>query len=271
MIMKDAETVIKQAFERPDWYVTRSAYNIRLRIETIRDFIGNDEPETILDIGCGDGSLSLHLLTANNRLTLLDRSKRMLELARSRISQGLANHVAIMNEDFMSAHFRDGNFDLIICIGVMAYVDDRRNFVRKILSLLRPGGTLIMECSDGGHWISRVNRIYDSVRIRLGGAEFPTILRPASELVAILSDFGFEPCRTFRYSLPPLSLGKLLSQRASYKTIRRLFGTALHNRAGWLGSECIFHFRPRAEPYEADQPGIALIGRADAKPMVGRA
>ena len=77
----DSATVIKRAFEQPQWYLTKTAYNIKVRIETIKEFVNGQSPKNILDIGCGDGSLSLHLLTTDNHITLLDRSKRMMEIA----------------------------------------------------------------------------------------------------------------------------------------------------------------------------------------------
>ena len=50
----------------------------------------------ILDIGCGDGSLSLPLLDDRSRLTLLDFSEGMLERARQNIPPGMNTRVEIV-------------------------------------------------------------------------------------------------------------------------------------------------------------------------------
>jgi ubiquinone/menaquinone biosynthesis C-methylase UbiE len=249
-IITDPQEVIKQAFERPSWYVNSQAFNIKIRVETILELTKHLRPKNVLDIGCGDGSLSLPLLTQTNHITFVDRSKSMLDLVLSRIPHGWTDRTALLNMDFMEADLPEQSFDLIICVGVMAYIADRRAALRKIASLLKPGGTLIVECSDGDHFYTQINRFYEAVRVKLWGSDFPTIARPASELIALLQEYSCERCGTFRYSLPPYALRKFLTQDVSYKVIRCLFGTAGRNRAASCGNECIFQFRRKSEPDE---------------------
>ena len=71
----------KQAFENPQWYFQKLGYHVRVRIETVTEFLNAAKFDRILDIGCGDGSISLPLLTNENRLTLLDMSEGMLARA----------------------------------------------------------------------------------------------------------------------------------------------------------------------------------------------
>ena len=254
--MTDAQEVIKRAFEQPQWYLTSTAFNIKIRVETILEFTRNLKPESILDIGCGDGSLSLPLLTESNHITFLDRSKSMLELVRSRIPKGCADRTAFLNLDFTDAPLREESFDLVICVGLMAYIADRRSIIRKIASVLRPGGTLIIECSDGEHLYTRMNRVYEALRVKLGRADFPTVSRPASELTGLLEKCGLEQRDAFRYSLPPFALRRVLTQSASYNLIRLLFGAAGRNSAAWAGNECLFHFKRKVGFGEAT-PGIS--------------
>lgn len=239
------ENRIKQAFERPQWYLTKTGYNIKIRVATVKEFVKDTKPQNILDIGCGDGSLSLHLLNAKTRLTLLDRSKAMLDIAASRIPEGLSSHVEIRNEDFIAAQLPKQSFDLVVCVGVLAYVDQLRSFLTKIASVLAPGGTVIMECSDGNHFIRRAHRAYGALRRKLGAGDFTTVARPSSEVVATFNKLGFEPLAVFRYSQPFPIIRKFLPQAMSYHLIRLVYGTATHHRASWLGSECIYHFKPR--------------------------
>jgi SAM-dependent methyltransferase len=145
--------------------------------------------------------------------------------------------------DFMDARLQEHSFDLIICVGVTAYISDRRSLIRKIASLLKPDGALIIECSDGGHFYTSMNRFYEAVRVKLGRADFPTIARPASELTSLLEEFAFEARDAFRYSLPPYAIRRFLTNDASYRLIRFFFGAAGRNRAAWAGNECLFHFK----------------------------
>jgi 2-polyprenyl-3-methyl-5-hydroxy-6-metoxy-1,4-benzoquinol methylase len=237
------DTLVKRAFERPEWYLTRTEFNIAIRVETIAEFVGRESWESILDIGCGNGSLSLHLLNADNHLTLLDRSKTMLEIASSRIPAALSSRVEKINSDFMQAQFQPHSFDLIICVGVLAYIADRREFVARLKSLLKPGGSLILECTDGSHFFSRLDRAYQALRDMLKPLRLETVIRPSAEVEAICRDTGFKLCQSYRYTMPLPVMARLMSQKASYKFVRSLFGAAARNRFPKLGNECVYHFK----------------------------
>ena len=140
--MADNITLIRQAFETPQWYLTSTAYNIRLRAETISAFLKSDNVGEILDIGCGDGSLSRGLINPNNRVTLLDASQAMLKIATSRVPERLASNVQTINSDFMGASVEAQTFDLVLCVGVLAYVEDRKAFIAKVKSVVKPGGAV---------------------------------------------------------------------------------------------------------------------------------
>jgi len=241
------ENKIKRAFERPQWYLTQAGYNIRIRAETVKEFAKDARIENILDIGCGDGSLSLDLLDENRSLTLLDRSKAMLNIASSRIPKALHSRVQILNEDFVTAQLPPQTFDLVVCVGVLAYVDPLRPFLTKIVSLLAPGGIAIVECSDGSHFVRRLSRAYGALRLKLGAGDFQTVVRPSSEVVKEFASLGFDRFGSFRYCQPFPVIRKLFSQAMSYNAIRLIYGTAAHSRAQQLGSECLYCFK-RVQP-----------------------
>jgi cyclopropane fatty-acyl-phospholipid synthase-like methyltransferase len=243
MISNANESIIKQAFERPQWYLKKTAYNIKIRVDTVKHFVKDARKKSILDIGCGDGSLSLHLLNPDSRLTLLDRSKSMLQIASSRIPEGLSSNITVLNEDFIAAQLPRQSFDLIICVGVLAYVEKLHLFLEKIASVLAPAGTVIVECSDGDHFIRRAYRAYGSLRRALGASDFETVCRPSTEVLATFKELGFELCGSFRYSQPFPVIRRLLPQTMSYEAIRLVYGTAAQSRAAWLASECLYHFR----------------------------
>lgn len=234
------ETAIKKAFEQPQWYLNKTAFNIRIRVETLREFIGCQKPQDILDIGCGDGSLSLSLLNEKNRITLLDQSRTMLDLALSRVPDEALNRVTALNENFMSASLPRQAFDLIISVGVLAYVEDRDAFLGKVAAALKPGGTLVIECTDADHFVTHLIRGYATLKRWSVGDRFKTISRPSSELLQTLQQLGFELRGSFRYSLPLPVMQRFLSQQSSYKGVRSLYGCATRNRRATLGNECIY-------------------------------
>ncbi|HMD55332.1 MAG TPA: class I SAM-dependent methyltransferase [Phycisphaerae bacterium] len=241
----DNVTHIKEAFEQPGWYLQRTAYNITLRTETVAEFLNGIRCDSILDIGCGDGSLSLHLLNEDNHVTFLDQSQTMLGIVRSRVPAQLSTQINTLNSGFMEAKLVPDSFDLIICVGVLAYiqVQDRRDFINKIKSLLKPGGLLILECTDGPHIISRIGRGYASLVKILKPSKMRTIVGSSSKVLEICRELGFELQGTFRYSLPLPIISKLMSQKTSYDAIRRIYGSAKTNHRPSLGNECLYYFR----------------------------
>jgi SAM-dependent methyltransferase len=241
--MVDNVTLIKQAFEQPQWYLKGTAYNIKLRAETITEFLKSDQIGSILDIGCGDGSLSAGLINGANRVTLLDQSKTMLEIAFSRVPPDLSSRVQTINNGFMEAALAPQSFDLILCVGVLAYIEQRREFVTKIKSLLKPGGVVIAECSDSTHFVSRIAAAYSAVRRLFKPGGMRPVKGSSSSVEAIFTDQGFERRGYFRYSLPLPVMRKLLNQKNSYRALRYIFGTATQNRNACWGNECLYYFK----------------------------
>jgi ubiquinone/menaquinone biosynthesis C-methylase UbiE len=233
---------VRLGFENPDWYIQKRSFNIRIRAETVKYFLRDAECECILDIGCGDGSISVPLLTAHNHLTLLDMSAAMLNIARSRVPVALSPRVTVINSQLTYAAQKPGSYDTIICLGVLAYITDISGTLEKISSLLKPGGNIILECSDSGHPVSILGRGLGTVASMTSRPKVPLTLHSSSEVLSIARQFRLHLRAAFRYSLPLPGIRKVISQGFQYKSVRALFGSPAHNRNPWLGSECIFHF-----------------------------
>jgi ubiquinone/menaquinone biosynthesis C-methylase UbiE len=232
----------RKAFENPGWYLGPRDYNIRLRAEIVREFTRASRFDRILDIGCGDGSISLPLLTPNNELTLLDLSSSMLKIARSRIPNELRGQVEIVNANLMEAQLQPESYDLIICVGLLAYIGDLKSVCSKLRSLLTPKGMAIVECTDASHFMSRLTLTYGKLRGLFGSAKVPLCLRPSLDVERALQEVGFQLLQTVRYVSPLPIVTRLFSQSLQYRIVRSVFGCASHNRNSWLGNECISCF-----------------------------
>jgi len=243
--MLDNPALIRKSFEQPRWYLQGTRYNIQIRAETVKKFLHGAAIGRILDIGCGDASLSLPLLNGHNCLMLVDQSQAMLDIARSRVPAGSEEQVSFLQGSFMEAEFDSASFDVILCIGVLAYIrrELRRDFIAKVRALLKPGGRLILECTNLNHLVTWISLAYHKARFFIRPQQMRTIVGPSSEVLAIASDLGLDLGGSYRYCLPPPVLRNILPQRLSYTAIHTVFGLPGHNRAAWLGNECIYHLR----------------------------
>ena len=160
---KETQAGVKSAFEAPEWYFNKLNYRIQLRRGIVRDFTQDLVFERVLDIGCGDGSVSLPLLKPGRRLTLQDLSDAMLARARGSIPPGLEGSVETFGGDFLQTDLPAGAYGLVICLGVLSYVERLDAFLGKLTSLVAPGGHVIIECTDGPHFVSRLLRAYSSL------------------------------------------------------------------------------------------------------------
>jgi 2-polyprenyl-3-methyl-5-hydroxy-6-metoxy-1,4-benzoquinol methylase len=236
---------VKSLFEAPEPYLKRRRFNITIRAETVRYFLRNREFTRILDVGCGDGSASIPLLTAQKRLSLLDLSTNMLSIALSNVPRDLRQNVQTINHDFLSANLEPRSFDLIICLGLLAHVDSPTDVINKIAQLLRPNGLVITQSTDSGGFSTRVGISYRRILEAFGRIKYRYTLTTAHEIIQKFAACGLELSEIYRYSLPSLpAIDRIFSQRALYTYVRLVYGPAQNNYNTWPGKECIYLFTP---------------------------
>jgi 2-polyprenyl-3-methyl-5-hydroxy-6-metoxy-1,4-benzoquinol methylase len=92
----------------------------------------------IIDVGCGSGWLCARLSNFGT-VTGTDLSDEVLE--RAAVHQP---NVKFVPGDFMALGFAEGSYDIVVALEVLSHVADQEAFVKKLTSLLRPGGFLML-------------------------------------------------------------------------------------------------------------------------------
>jgi demethylmenaquinone methyltransferase/2-methoxy-6-polyprenyl-1,4-benzoquinol methylase len=152
------------------------------------DEFGVKTGETILDIGCGTGNLSLSLLDSigkDGRIHALDISPKMIEIARRKISDPRTTwHVG----DAASLPLPDGSMDRVFCCSVWPHFNDHSIIVREIRRVLRNHGTVHV-----WHLISRarINSIHRKAGEQSSHSIQEDVLKPAAETAGFLVAQGF--------------------------------------------------------------------------------
>jgi 2-polyprenyl-3-methyl-5-hydroxy-6-metoxy-1,4-benzoquinol methylase len=233
---------VTAAFEQPDWYITGYAANIRVRCETVSSYTTSRKFERVLDAGCGDGSLSLPLLRQGSEVTFLDLSRTMLERVKTRIPTNLVNRARLLHGDFTQTDLAASSFDLILFVGVFAYLPDIAEIANRIGRLVRPGGMIITECTDAGHFISRLNFTYRDLTAIVRPGKCQTYRHKAIDVVKAFERAGFELRHSFRYTYTVPILSRFLNHQRAYALMRLVYGSAEASRRQRMGSESLLLF-----------------------------
>ncbi|TXL86337.1 methyltransferase domain-containing protein [Streptomyces sp. IB2014 016-6] len=99
------------------------------------------EPSRVLDLGCGTGSLALLATESGHRVTAVDLSPRMVGLARAKLS---GTDTEVLVGDAARPPVGERTFDVIMARHVLWLLPDPDRALNHWLSLLRPGGRLIL-------------------------------------------------------------------------------------------------------------------------------
>ncbi len=99
----------------------------------------------VLEIGCGTGAVTERLVALNARVTALDQSPEMLELARRRLAEVAPDRISWLESTASEIDaLPEASFDAIVvsfCLSDMS-AGERSFTLRAAERRLRPGGTL---------------------------------------------------------------------------------------------------------------------------------
>lgn len=115
---------------------------------------GNLRCRAVLDVGCGDGALTLARAGAAS-VTGCDIDPRMISHAITRTTHQ-QDAVRYAVADAARLPFADQSFDLVTVVTILTFVPDAEGAVREMARVLKPGGHLIVgELGRGNLWAAR--------------------------------------------------------------------------------------------------------------------
>ncbi|MFO7166417.1 MAG: methyltransferase domain-containing protein [Chloroflexota bacterium] len=198
---------VKEFFDVTEHYLAKR-YDVSLRADIVRDMVGDLQHARVLDIGCGDGSISLQYATPTNQLVLVDLSANMLRLAQRRTPPHVRSNVQYVNADLMTFRPAD-QFDLVLCIGVLAHVASIEATVRIVAQFLKPGGQCVFQITDNDTPAGKLFNAYYRGRDRRKGRPYQLNILGRDRLLTYAADHGLMLVNECRY-LPPLpGMGRL--------------------------------------------------------------
>jgi S-adenosylmethionine-dependent methyltransferase len=108
----------------------------------------------VLDVGMGQGTQALRLARAGHQVTGLERDRTMISVARGTLAaepEGIRARVRIVEGDGRDTgvHFLPGSFDVVLCHGVLMYVEEPDPLLAGLARMLAPGGLLSLLVRNG--------------------------------------------------------------------------------------------------------------------------
>jgi SAM-dependent methyltransferase len=108
----------------------------------------------VLDVGMGQGTQALRLARAGHQVTGVEQDPTMIAAAREALSgepEGIRERVRLVQSDGRDTgvHFLPGSFDVVLCHGVLMYVEEPDALLAGLARMLAPGGLLSLLVRNG--------------------------------------------------------------------------------------------------------------------------
>ncbi|CAN5732110.1 class I SAM-dependent methyltransferase [soil metagenome] len=142
----------------------------------------------VLDAGCGNGWYADWLATRGARVIAVDRSERMVDIARNR----LGDRARVFASDLSDLSLEPASLDLVVSSLVLHYIPNLYRAFSAIARALRPGGTFVFSTyhpATPGSKLSLETRLVEEHWKWIGTMRFYE--RPLSGLTEPLADAGF--------------------------------------------------------------------------------
>ena len=171
-------------------YATNAAFVPALGAAAL-DLLAPQPGELILDLGCGDGTLTQRISTTGARAIGLDASEEMVEAARARgIDAFVADAQAL---DLAEQATRFGQFDAAFSNAALHWMLDPDAVASGVFAVLKPGGRFVGEMGGEGNIATLRKGIRDELAERgyPVPAEDPQWYPAVEEFVRLYACAGF--------------------------------------------------------------------------------
>lgn len=100
-------------------------------------------PKSVLDVGCGVGTLAFYLAAKGSKVDGYDVSPRAIGIAEKYKKISGEKRINFYNKDVQKENFTN-KYDLVICTEVIEHLENDEKMLKTLYGLLREGGNLLL-------------------------------------------------------------------------------------------------------------------------------
>ena len=160
------------------------------------EFIPDKKEQTILDLGCGTGTLTAQLVNLGSKVIGVDSSQNMVDKAKEQFS-----NIEFRVCDALDLPF-EKEWDVVFSNAVFHWISDHNTLLQNIHKVLKPRGLLVCEFGAYGN-ISTIDNAFRKVCKELGFVYHPNFNLPTVECFGkLLENNGFIIDMIYDYDRP---------------------------------------------------------------------
>ncbi len=181
----------------PEFYDSKSEIQYQLGLKTIQE-LNIQNGDTILDIGCGTGRLTIEIAKQNPSGTIigLDVNSDMIAKANQNLKASNIKNIQFITQNILQ-YFSEIRFNAIFSNSALHWVKQTPSLYQKIYDLLLPGGQFVAQMPTMGGYSHLVSYLISPIQpLNLTGYfknwKFPINLLKPKILQKYLSSVGFQ-------------------------------------------------------------------------------
>ncbi|MDR4886038.1 methyltransferase domain-containing protein [Fredinandcohnia sp. QZ13] len=125
-------------------YDTRERIELaKVIVEVVRSELQNSKSKSLIDYGSGTGLISLEISDLVDSILLVDSTKQMLEVAKTKISQKGITNSNVLYSDF-TQETPELKADIVLLSLVLLHIPDTDKILQELFRILNDGGKLII-------------------------------------------------------------------------------------------------------------------------------
>ncbi len=159
--------------------------------ELVVERAGVEPGMDVLDVACGTGNATIPAAKAGARVTGLDFSPVMLEIARERSADAMVE-IDFVEGDAQELPFEDASFDRVLSTFGHMFAPDHQRTAAEMRRVLRPGGVIAVACWAPEGSIGRMFRTLAELVPPPPGATPPILWGTEGHVRELLGDAEFE-------------------------------------------------------------------------------